>query len=177
MTSSETENKYVAQAFRLVEVVKKKTDLSVTVNYAHWSGVPSIYIEKERVAEFHNPKYSYGSSPYITVRCGWYGDRTTTYKMLKNGTFSYAKIADEMVERYKQYVAEKKAQDKHYLNCNISSKLAESLSETLGVKYKIHSSSYADKVEFQIKKDFTAERLTEFVALLRANGFADLLDY
>ena len=173
----ETEKQYVAHAEALVEIAQKKTDKSVTVVYSNWGGTPIIYIEAEKVAEFHNPKYKYGGFPYITVRCGWYGQRTITFKMLKNGTFSYPKIANEIVERYKEYVVDEKSRKKHYANCDASSKLAGSLSDTLGVKYKIHSSSYANKVELSIKKDFTAERLTEFVALLRANGFADLLDF
>jgi hypothetical protein len=173
----ETEKQYVAHAEALVEIVQKKTDKPVTVEYSNWGGTPTISIGGEDVAEFHKPKYNYGSIPYITVRCGWYGEKTIVYKMLKNGTFSYAKIADEMVERYNQYVVDEKSRKKHYANCDMSSKLASSLSDTLGINYKIQSSNYADKVTLKISKDFTAERLTEFVTLLRANGFADLLDF
>ena len=97
--------------------------------------------------------------------------------MLKGGVFSYTKIANEIIERYNQYIVDEKSRKKHYANCDASSKLAGSLSDTLGVSYKIQSSNYADKVTLKISKDFTAERLTEFVALLRANGFADLLDF
>jgi Holliday junction resolvase len=174
---TEADKLYVAHAERLTEILQTKTDKEVSIEYSTWSGTPSIWIEKERVAEFCKPKYKYGGVPYITVRCGWYGERTTTYKMLKNGTFSYPKIAEEMVERYNQYVSAKKAQEKTSFNYNQSCKLQESLRESLGIRYKIQATNYADKVEFQIRKEFTAERLTEFVALLRANGFADLLDY